>query len=156
MLILLIVLHLKFIEKFDFSFSGLWFCKVEISKVPEEIRSFVYKYINSLEQLEILFFLYKGSNNKYSAIMINQQLRSNLISIEDKLEDLFNKDLIVLKDSKEKIYQYDPKNTKLASLVKDVYLFYKNNYHTVVSLIYSKPMDNILSFADSFKVINHD
>lgn len=129
---------------------------MENSKVPEEIRSFVYKYVTSLEQLEILFFLYNRFNKEYNAEMINQEIRSNVLSIEDKLENLFNKDLIVLKDSKEKIYQYDPKNNKLDNLVKNVYLFYKNNYHTVVSLIYSKPMENILSFADSFKVINHD
>ena len=121
---------------------------MENSKVPEEIRSFVYEYITSLEQLEILFFLYKRSNNKYNAEMINQEIRSNIRSIENKLEDLFEKNFIVLKNPKEKIYQYEASNDKLADLVKDVYLFYKNNYHTMVNLIYSKPMVNLLSFTD--------
>lgn len=129
---------------------------MENSKIPEGVKTFTYRYITSLEQLEVLFFLHKNSNNEYNAETINQEIKTNNLSIENKLNDLLNKGFIILTDSQNKKYKYCPKTDILNLAVNEIFQFYKNNYHTLVSLIYSKPMDNIRSFADSFKLRKDD
>ncbi len=125
-------------------------------KIPEEIRAFTYKYINSLEQLEILCFMYENRYEEYNPSMIAKELRTSELSVENTFKDLFSKDFIVLKNSENKFYQYGPKTDILDVGVRIIYQFYKNNYHTMINLIYSRPIENIRSFSDSFKFRKDD
>jgi hypothetical protein len=129
---------------------------LENNKIPEEIRAFTYKYVTSLEQLEVLVQFVDNPNSEYNSSLLNQTLRTNTTSIESRLEDLFNKGFIVLKDSEKKLYQYGPRTDKLHLEARAITQFYKDNYHSMINLIYSRPMDNIRSFADSFKLRKDD
>jgi hypothetical protein len=129
---------------------------LEQNKIPEDIRAFTYKYLTSLEQLEVLCQFVNNPNVEYDASMLNQTLRTNIESIENRLEDLFNKGFLVLKNSEKKVYQYGPRTDKLHSEARAITRFYKDNYHSMINLIYSRPMDNIRSFADSFKLRKDD
>lgn len=130
--------------------------KLDDNKIPEEIRTITYKYVTSLEQLEVLCQFVNNPNMEFDALMLNQTLRTNKESIENRLEDLFNKGFIVLKNSEKKLYKYGPRTDKLDMEARKIAQFYKDNYHTMINLIYSRPTDNIRSFADSFKLRKDD
>jgi hypothetical protein len=137
-------------------FREKWYEKLEDNKIPEEIRVFTYKYITSLEQLEVLCQFVNNPNTELNSSMLNQTLKTNTSSIESRLEDLFNKGFLVLKNSEKKLYQYGPRTDQLHLEARKITQFYKDNYHSMINLIYSKPMDNIRSFADSFKLRKDD
>ncbi len=119
--------------------------------IPDEVKKFIFLNINSLEQLEVLLFLHKYSENKYSSAEIAQELRTNPGSTEEKLKEIYSLGILNITDKTNPFYQYNQANKYIVeiNMLAKAYRDYK---HTVITLIFSKPLDNIRSFADAFKL----
>lgn len=120
--------------------------------IPQEVKKFIYKYIDSLDKLEILLLFYNNSSKEYNAEDINNELRGNPYTISLRLKELLKEEFITRND-KNYIYNKSNNYDRVLMLLNVGY----NNYkHTVIHLIFSKPLDNITSFADAFKFIKDD
>jgi Mn-dependent DtxR family transcriptional regulator len=117
--------------------------------IPENVRQFIFAYIDSVEQLEVLFLLRAEPGQSYTASQISGQLRSSEASVSGRLASLANAGLI--DGDPVNGFRYAPKNKEIFALVDQLSESYRILRHRVLELIFS-PMKRARSFADAFVV----
>jgi DNA-binding Lrp family transcriptional regulator len=126
------------------------------SDVPEEVRRFIAHHIDSVEQLEILLLLYREPGRAWSPEAVARELRIASESAGERLEDMVSDGLLKRHGAGPDEYRYDPKDMKLDDAVRGLAATYAKRRVTVINLIYSKPIDKILTFADAFRLKKED
>jgi predicted transcriptional regulator len=114
-----------------------------------DIRAFIFKYIDSVETLEILLLLRSAKDEWKTSEQISMQLRSNPSSVAKKLKSLKSFGLVAenLKSSNQ--FKYAPIRSELDKLTQEFAEIYKVKPHRIFELIYS-PNRQIREFADAF------
>lgn len=121
--------------------------------IPDEVKNFIYEYIDSLEQLEILLFLYNHSLSYYNAEMIASELRLNPESVATRLTSLLSYRFLLSENDQQISFQYNQgnKSNDSISLLNRYYIDYK---YSLINLIFSKPIENVSSYLEIYKVSN--
>ncbi|MBA3533298.1 MAG: hypothetical protein H0T73_15365 [Ardenticatenales bacterium] len=120
--------------------------------IPELIKSFIATHIQSVEQLEILLLLTENAERDWSAAEVSNSLVIHLESAFVRLKELSGKGLLVSTPEPDPRYRFQPSTPEVAKLLHDLADVYKRRRVSVITLIFSKPLDNIRSFADAFKL----
>lgn len=118
-------------------------------RIPRNIDDFIMRYIRSVGHLEVLLFLMRYPERAWTAEEISLEMRTNVSYAEKQLSDLSG--LVVMRDDVPRRYQYDAVDEQ-HELVKKVDELYGSHRHALINAIYSKPIDTIRSFADSFRL----
>lgn len=122
-----------------------------IKDLTNEVRIFINKYLESTQQLEILLLLFNKQSILFTPQDVAFELRTNNFSSELCLKKLYENGLIIkIGDS----YQFC--NSDLDIKVRLLNKAYQEYKYSVINYIYSKPMENIFSFADAFKISDSD
>ena len=123
--------------------------------LSEEVKTFITEHISSVEQLEVLLLLHREQQQPWSAQEVSQELRIDPASATERLADLQGRGLLVESAGEPPatapLYQYQPQKSNLDDTVNDLAKAYQEYRVTVISLIFSKPIDKIRTFADAFK-----
>jgi hypothetical protein len=119
--------------------------------LSEDVKKFITEHINSLEQLEILLLLHRHQEKEWTAQEVSQELRLSPASAAMRLADLQTRGLLVVRESPDLFYQYQPQKSDFAPTVDSLAELYPDYRFTVINLIFSKPLDKIQTFADAFK-----
>jgi len=117
--------------------------------IPKAVRDFVFEYIDSVEQLEILLLLESDSGKAWSATEIYNHLRSNLNSIEKRLELLYSQDLIRKNDSGQFYFAVESDSGK--NTVRSLAEFYRGHRYRILEMIFS-PMKKSRDLAEAFRL----
>lgn len=120
--------------------------------IPEDVKQFIYRHISSVMQLEMLLFLYNHSSQTWSMTALVREFRVDPGWIETELEDLCSGGLLTTTTTPERTYRCAPSSSAQERAIQGLVKAYADRRVTVTSLIYSKPVDNIRVFADSFKL----
>jgi hypothetical protein len=118
------------------------------NKLEENLKRFIFQYIDSVEQLEVLFFVRKNCHRSCTADEISRDLRSNLSSVKTRLQNLKNHGFLK-EDSVDSSFQYTQGNQEVENLLTQLTEHYKVSRHLVLELIFS-PLKKVRDFADSF------
>lgn len=123
--------------------------------ISAEVKRFIHRTINSVEQLEILLLLMSHSSRDWSAEEIGERVRLPAETVGSRLEELHVAKLL---DRGEKgRYQYAPETAALEEHVAEkLQEAYQERRHAVMELIYSRPLENIRIFADAFRIRRED
>lgn len=116
--------------------------------VPEAIRGFIDENINSVEELETLLLLHTHPDMEWGATDISKELYTSIGAAKRRLAHLFAKGLA--KRVGEQKYIYAPATAQTARIIGELALFYKARRVTIITLIYSKPSEQIRDFSDAF------
>ncbi|MGA7487723.1 MAG: hypothetical protein WBW74_12415 [Xanthobacteraceae bacterium] len=114
--------------------------------VPDEVRDFIHKHIDSVAQLEALLLLRANPNGHWDAARTAKRLYTTESEIAEVLARLCADGLLVCKDG---VYRYEcapearQKVDRLASV-------YSRHLIPVTNMIHAKPR-RIREFADAFK-----
>ena len=119
--------------------------------ISEEERRFITDHINSVEQLEVLLFLYNNASKEWSAAEVGHKLRIDQGSAAGRMADLHSQGLLVSISSQPPLYRYNPKTSDLDRAVSSMSRTYSKHRYSVINLIFSKPIDKIRTFSDSLK-----
>jgi hypothetical protein len=119
--------------------------------LPDDVKKFIADHINSVEQLEVLLLLHGQPQREWSAEAVSQELRIDPASAAERLVDLQARGLLAVSEASDPLYRYQPQNSNLEYTVNDLAKSYQEYRVTVISLIFSKPIDKIRTFADAFK-----
>ncbi len=122
------------------------------SDIPDAVRRFVGAYVDSLEQLEVVLWLHGNAHRSWTADEVTMELRLSRDSVSRRLERLHAQRLLLREDGAPPTYRFDAGNQALAQDVAAVARTYKERRVSVVNLIFSNPVDNVLEFADAFKL----
>lgn len=119
--------------------------------IPAEVKDFIFRYIDSVEQLEILLLLFSDAQKWWSSTEVSDFLRSNKNSIEKRLELLIAQKLVVQDSESEcSFHSADERLTKVIGALSEVYKIHK---YRILEMIFS-PMKKSRDFADAFRLTN--
>jgi hypothetical protein len=118
-------------------------------EIPEEVKQFVFEYIDSVELLEVLLFLRSHSDREWSSNQISKELRSSSASVIHRLH--FLKSLNLIEERSPDVFTYATHNfeTLITSLAES----YKIRPHAIQQIIFS-PMKKAKQFANAFMLSN--
>lgn len=123
--------------------------------IPRDIRDFLGQYISSIEQLEILLFLYRHPGRVCDAAAVAQHLGLTETVAAKGLDELKRSGLIqAVGDSSQ--YQAVLDKDAQMQLVQRLAQVYSERRVTIINLIFSRHLDRIRAFADSFKLTKKD
>lgn len=117
-------------------------------EIPLLVKDFVFQYIDSVEQLDILLLLCSDQNKLWTADELSAFLRSSRNSIEKRMTSLENLKL-VSRDGDD--YRYTPETESLNQTIKELGEIYKVHRYRILEIIFS-PMKKGRDFADAFKI----
>ena len=120
--------------------------------LPPEVRLFLENAINSIEQLQVLLLLYIKPDRAWSISEIATELRSVDTSIEKRLNDIYQKQILEKYKDDEKLHKFLPASSTMRTLIENVAYQNQLRPYQVIDAIYSAPSKSIQDFADAFKV----
>jgi hypothetical protein len=120
--------------------------------IPQEVRSLISDHIDSVVQLEILLMLHAKPDADWSAADVSTQLRIDPAWAEGQLAHLCARGLLQCSDQTPRTYRFGPKDPRLITATIELARAYADRRVTIISLIFSKPVDKIQSFADAFRL----
>lgn len=118
--------------------------------VPSEVRQLIAERIDSVVQLEILLQLLSAPEKTWSPDQIAKQLRIDPKWADGQLAELQARGLVA--QPAPGVFQYGPATPELDQAVRMLDKAYTDRRVTVISLIFSKPVDKLRSFADAFRI----
>jgi predicted transcriptional regulator len=124
------------------------------ARIPEEVRNFLLQCIDSVEQLEVLLLLHRTPEQAWSPETVAQALYSNPGSIQRRLAGLHANGLLASTASS--AYRYQPKTSALDATVRLLADTYRERRVAVITVIASKPMENVRAFSDAFRLRKKD
>jgi len=113
------------------------------------LRAFIARHINSVEQVEALLLLRRTRPRAWNAERLAAELRTSVMSAEQRLHDLASRGLI---ERRQGDYVYAPESAELEDRVEELADAYVTYRYTIIELIFAKPMDNIRSLAQAFRL----
>jgi hypothetical protein len=120
-------------------------------QLPDDVRRFVIEHINSVEQLEVLLLLRAHPDQDWTTEAVGQTLYTPPAAAEMRLDDLLQHGFVTAGSPPHKSYRYRTLN-KDDRLIAELADLYRERRVTVISLIYSKPHQQVQAFADAFKL----
>lgn len=116
--------------------------------ISAQVHSFIFRYIDSVEQLEVLLLLSSDSTQVWSAEALSKHLRSSRTSVDQRLELLCNEGLVVCVNGS---FQFAPTESSLVEIVEQVANVYKTHRHRLFELIFS-PSKKARDFSEAFRM----
>jgi len=121
-------------------------------ELPIGVKAFIAEHIHSVEQLEVLLLLRTDPSKEWSAEAVSREIRSNPTSAAHRLSGLYAHGLLEVRQDSEPLYRYSPRTKELeksVTMLAHAYTLYRVK---IVELIYSRPKDRLLTFADAFRL----
>jgi hypothetical protein len=121
-----------------------------VTGLPDDVYRFLYQYIDSVEQLEVLLLTRQSPGRSWTAGDMARELYSHPSSIAGRFERLLGRGL--LRESAPGCFQYAPRSAELDQAVGRAAEMYRERRVAVISLIASKPIENVRAFSDAFRI----
>ena len=118
--------------------------------LPDDVHRFLFQNIDSVEQLEVLLLLKQAPEHGWTAPDVALALYSHPYSIGRRLALLLGQGL--LREKEPGCYQYAPRSLELHETVNRVAECYRERRVAVITLIASKPIENVRAFSDAFRI----
>jgi hypothetical protein len=120
---------------------------------PEEVRRFILETINSVEQLEVLLLLRREADRDWTAAAVGQAISTSTAAAAMRLSDLAGRGFLTATQAGgDTTYRYAAAAPERERLVDLLATTYAERRVAVISLIYSKPNDQVRAFADAFRL----
>jgi hypothetical protein len=115
--------------------------------VPDDLRDFILRHIDSIAQLEALLLLRENPAERWKPATVAKRLYASTQEVEEALKRLCADGLLSCSDD---VYRYDCINPELRKTVDRVADVYARHLIAVTNMIHAKPR-RIREFADAFK-----
>jgi hypothetical protein len=125
--------------------------RVREQEIPKDVRALLIEHIDSVVQAEILLLLHAAAGRSFTAAEVGNELRIDAAGAEAQLTHLQARGLLRAGGGAGQ-FAYGPRTAQLDAAVAGLARAYADRRVSVISLIYSKPTDQLRSFADAFKL----
>lgn len=120
--------------------------------IPPRVQRFISTHIDSIEKLEVLLLLRSRAEREWNAREVSQELRITEASAQARLEDLTARRLLAVTQGAPPSYRFSPASTEDDADVTALQETYSTRRVSVISFIFSKPLDRVRGFADAFRL----
>ncbi|HEU4698292.1 MAG TPA: hypothetical protein VFS40_03880 [Gemmatimonadales bacterium] len=123
-------------------------------RIPPEIDRFLAACIGSVEELELLLLLQEDPTRAWTADEAARALYSNPGSIAHRLARLHRSCLLVTEEGPggHARYRFAPEDAPTTALVARLARIYRERRVAVITLLASRPLENIRAFTDAFRL----
>jgi hypothetical protein len=121
-----------------------------VNGLPEEVHRFLHQHIDSVEQLEVLLLLWRTPERGWTSDEVATAVYSHPSSVIRRLAMLLGQGL--LREREPGCYQYAPRTAELHQTVSHLDHVYRERRVAVITIIASKPIENIRAFSDAFRI----
>ena len=121
-----------------------------MTPLPDDVRHFLHQYIESVEQLEVLLLLWRTPERGWTSEEVAIAVYSHPSSVVRRLALLLGQGL--LREREPGCFQYAPRTVELHSAVTHLDHMYRERRVAVITLIASKPIENVRAFSDAFRI----
>lgn len=118
--------------------------------LPEDVHRFLHQNIDSVEQLEVLLLLWRAPQRGWTSDEVATAVYSHPSSVVRRLALLLGQGL--LREQEPGCYQYAPRTAELHDTVTRLDHLYRERRVAVITLIASKPIENVRAFSDAFRL----
>ncbi|HYC33835.1 MAG TPA: hypothetical protein VEB59_16210 [Gemmatimonadales bacterium] len=118
--------------------------------LPDAVHRFLYHNIDSVEQLEVLLLLRRAADRGWTAEEVARELYSHPSSVLHRMSSLAGRGL--LRELEPACFRYAPRSAELHDTVRAVAEAYRERRVAVITLIASKPIENVRAFSDAFRL----
>jgi hypothetical protein len=125
---------------------------VTFEDLPADVKTFITQRLNSVAQLEILLLVRSGTERTWSAADVADTLKISADMARQQLLLLEHAGLLSVAADAPEDFRYAPKTPELAALMDALAAAYEERRVAVITLIYSKPVDKVRTFADAFRL----
>jgi hypothetical protein len=119
--------------------------------ISPELKQFVEHHIESVPQLEALFLLRNEPLRRWAAAEIAKALYLPEDAAGSLLADFVRRGFAILMPSGNEAYSYRPRDEATDRLIGQLQAAYHDRRVAIISLIYSKPLNKVQTFADAFR-----
>jgi hypothetical protein len=123
-----------------------------VDDFPIDVRQFIDQNIESLAQLEALLLLRKDPQRSWDVAEMAQALYVPVEMAQALLAEFARRQLVKTMPPSDAHYTYNIIDAKLDDLIGRVATEYQERRVGVISLIYSKPLNKVQTFADAFRL----
>lgn len=118
--------------------------------LPIAVRTLLADCIDSVEQLEILVLLHRERDRRFAAAEVSQELRTNVDSTRERLDELVARGLAAAADvdGARRYALLQDREAAVAAVAEA----YAARRVSVITFIVTKPVERIRSFADAFRL----
>jgi DNA-binding MarR family transcriptional regulator len=119
---------------------------------PAEIEQFIGQHIESLAQLEMLLLLRQGSARSWSSFDLARQLYVTPDVCTGIIADLERRGFVLRDAADNNLIRYRSGGAEFDQLIDQLAALYQQRRVAVITLIYSKPVKKVQTFADAFRI----
>jgi hypothetical protein len=120
--------------------------------VPDEIKQFILRHIDSIGQLEALLLLRGKPDEAWNVGAVARRLYIHEQEAAPILSRLTKRGFLVADASEPTAYKYQPESVELRQMIDRLADIYSKHLVPVTNLIHNKPRTRIQEFADAFKL----
>jgi hypothetical protein len=121
-----------------------------VTGLPEDVHRFLHQNIDSVEQLEVLLLLWRTPERGWTSEEVATAVYSHPTSVVRRLAMLLGQEL--LREREPGCYQYAPRTAEVHETVTRLDHIYRERRVAVITLIASKPIENVRAFSDAFRI----
>jgi hypothetical protein len=121
-----------------------------VTGLPEDVHRFLQQHIHSVEQLEVLLLLWRTRERGWSSDEVATAIYSHPSSVIRRLALLLEQGL--LREGEHGCYEYAPRTADLHDTVTRLDHAYRERRVAVITLIASKPIENVRALSDAFRI----
>jgi hypothetical protein len=119
---------------------------------PAEIEAFIGQHIESLAQLELLLLLRRESTRSWSYFDLARQLYITPDVCTGIIADLERRGFVLRDAADNNLVRYRSGGADVDQLIDQLAALYHQRRVAVITLIYSKPVKKVQTFADAFRL----
>jgi hypothetical protein len=116
------------------------------------VRQFLARYIQSVEQLEILLLVSGDPGKAWTSSEVYGIIRSSEASVTSRLECFTRDGFLLASPGPPATYQYRPPSDVIRSAVGKATELYQSRRVRMVEAIFTSELDPLQGFADAFKL----
>lgn len=123
-----------------------------LPELDKAVRELVREHVGSVIELEVLLLVSRSPARSFTAAEVARELRVSDEWTQGYLSRLSAKGILRERSGRPPAYAFAPSSPSTSDTVSRLAEAYARQRHTVIDLIYSEPDDEILTFADAFKL----
>jgi hypothetical protein len=119
---------------------------------PAEIEQFIAQHIESLAELEMLLVMRREPERAWSGDDLSRELYVTPDVCAGIISELERRGFVRRDASNDKLYRYQSGSAEMDRLIDQLATLYQERRVAVITQIYSKPVKNVQTFADAFRL----
>ncbi|HJR76377.1 MAG TPA: hypothetical protein VJ805_05360 [Nitrospiraceae bacterium] len=124
--------------------------------IPEDVRRFLLKRIDSIAHLEALLLLRENADTDWSVAGVAARLYLEPQEVVSLLSRLCDDGYAITTEGAVRQYRYRPSSAELSAIADRVAQEYAQHLVPITKLIHEKPRLRVQEFADAFKLRKKD